>query len=201
MRFVVVIVAFASLVGFTFAIPTSSVSTHSNDIDAEAENHRRDYFHNDDGGNADGDEIAQNTFQVPGTNNSLVLYLGTIGPRSAIIGVLNGTTQFIQSQLLASGDGQLPQDVDPFFYDLNRGAYFKAQSRKGQHLTWGILNNAAGWLFHHLGEGAAYRRECIFHIWDSQWGLVGDGTVTPGYSGKGIPQVVAGPDGITNYNS
>ena len=113
--------------------------------------------------------------------------------------VLNGTYNFMQAQLAASGDGQLPQDVDPFYFDLNKGAFFTCQSVSGQHLTWGILGAATGWLLHHMGEQAAYRKGANFAIHDSQWGLVGTGQAKSGYTGKALPTVVGGPDGVTHY--
>lgn len=126
--------------------------------------------------------------------------LGEIGDSSEQRAVLNGTYNFILAQILASGDGQLPQAVDPFYYDLNQGAYFTCQSVKGQHLTWGILGAAAGWFLHHLGEEAHYRYGVTFSVHDAPWGLVGGGEIKPGYTNKGIPQVIGGPDGVAHYS-
>ena len=114
--------------------------------------------------------------------------------------VLNSTYQFVLRQILVSGDGQLPQDVDPFWYDLNEGAYFECESFPGQHLTWGILGATAGWLHHHLGEQAAYKTLTRFQVYDGPWGLIARGRAWSGYTGKGVPQVVAGSDGVAHYS-
>ena len=129
----------------------------------------------------------------------IILNLNSKGPASVEQALLNATKNFIQAQFAASGDGQLPQDVDPFYYDLNDGCFFEAQSLPGEHLTWGILSTTLGWLYKHLGESAQYRSGASFGIRDSGWGAVAIGHITFGYSGKPTPQVVAGPAGVTNY--
>lgn len=200
----VVILALANLISYTSAIPTTSVSIYSDSVEAKARPRNQPRFvhsnNYDDGGDADGDEYLPNTFLIPGTNTTIVLNTEGRGPPVAIKAVLNGSYAFVRSQLLASGDGQLPQNVDPFYYDLNNGAFVMCQSVPGQHLTWGILGAALGWLFHHLGEQSAYKTLSTFHIWEAPWGLIANGQATAGYTGKALPKIVAGPDGVTQYS-
>lgn len=152
-----------------------------------------------DGGDADGDEIAANTFLVPGTKTTINLYLDNIGLADAERSLLNATVNFVQAQLAASGDGQLPQAVDPFLFDLNQGAYFYMASEKGQHLTWGILGATVGWLYKHMGEQAQYRYGAVINVADGKWGPVAQGRMGFGYTNKPVPALVPGAAGITNY--
>lgn len=156
-------------------------------------------MHKDDGGDADGDQIGANLFQVSGTNTTIGFVITDIGLADAQRSMLNATVNFVQAQLAASGDGQLPQAVDPFFFDLNQGCYFYIASIKGQHLTWGIMGAAVGWLYKHMGEQAQFRRGARVQVYDGKWGLIGLGTVGFGYTDKPVPAVVPGAAGITNY--
>ena len=156
-------------------------------------------MHANDGGNADGDEINANTFQVPGTQTTIGFTIDTIGSADAQRSMLNATVNFVQAQLAASGDGQLPQAVDPFLFDLNQGCYLYLTSVKGQHLTWGIMGATVGWLYKHMGEQAQYRRGAGLYVHDSKWGLVGQGRVGFGYTNKPVPAVIPGAAGITHY--
>lgn len=113
--------------------------------------------------------------------------------------ILNATNTFIQAQLAASGDGQLPQAVDPLYYDYQNGAFVQCSSDPGQHLTWGILGAVMPWLYKHLGEASQYRHVASAAIHDSDWGVVGMCMVSFGYTGTAVPQVVQGPAGVTNY--
>ena len=154
-----------------------------------------------DGGNADGDELSPNYFAIPGTRTSIRLTLSGMGPASAERKVLNETRNFITEQLAASGDGQLPQSVDPFVFDSQAGCYFNATSLKGEHLTWGILGTTVNWLYKHMGERAQYREGATMWISDSDWGSVGIATIEFGYLNQPNPQIVQGPAGVTNYSA
>ena len=93
-----------------------------------------------DGGNATGDQIGPNTFKIRDTNTTLVLYRGQIVTPRAAKNLFNATVKFIEDQILASGDGQLPQYIDPFTYDLEQGAFIQVNSSEGQHLTYVLLD-------------------------------------------------------------
>ena len=153
----------------------------------------------DDGGNGTGDQIDDFTFKIPDTKTTLVVYLGEIVSRTNERNVINATINFLTQQLAASGDGQLPQNVDPFTYDLEQGVYVQVNSTDGNHLTWGILGATMSWLNLHLSGYAAYRRGVKFHVWDEPWGHVGSGGINRGYSGVPVPQVVAGEAGVAHY--
>ena len=152
-----------------------------------------------DGGNGTGDQIADHTFKIPDTNTMLVVYTGGVVSPRGERNVINATINFIHDQLAASGDGQLPQNVDPFIYDLEQGIFIRCNSSSGQHLTWGILDTTISWLNVHLSGYVQYRTEVTFFMWDAPWGLVGSGEITAGYSGVATPQVVQGPAGVTHY--
>lgn len=95
----------------------------------------------------------ENTFAIPNSKTTIRIYLSNYGVAAAQRELLNTTVNFVQAQLAASGDGQLPQAVDPFIMDLNHGAWLHVYSLEGQHMTWGIFNNFITWLYKHLGQG------------------------------------------------
>ena len=142
-----------------------------------------------------------NYFPIPGTLTSVRLGLNGRGPSSAERKVLNATSNFITEQLAASGDGQLPQSVDPFTFDTQDGCYFNASSVEGQHLTWGILGDTVNWLYKHMGERAQYREGATLWIFDSNVDCVGIGLIVFDYTDHPNPQVVQGPAGVTNYSA
>ena len=136
---------------------------------------------------------------MPNTSTTVVLNLATPCSPVAQRDVLNATYNFILAQITASGDGQLPQDVDPFYYDQSHGVFFQAQSVKGEHLTWGILGAAAGFLLQHQAV-SDYGLGGTFSVHDGNWGLVGTGQIAVGYSGVALPKIVDGPAGVTKYS-
>ena len=153
-----------------------------------------------DGGNADGDLTnLPNVFAIPGTRTQIKLYTKLYGPASAERKLLNATRNFLAEQLAASGDGQLPQSVDPFVFDSQEGCFLNLTSAEGQHLTWGILSSAVNWLYKHMGERAQYRQGATIWIYDYPWGYVGIGVIEYGYLGQPNPQVVPGPAGVARY--
>ena len=180
-------------------------------IPRAAERNTRSWGTLDDmrGGDADGDAVYPTfnggnyfLFEIPNSHTNISLYLASnVGPALSQKTLLDSVRNFTVAQLAASGDGQLPQSVDPFVYDLQQGIYLNVSSVKGQHLTWGIFNVAAQWLYKHMGEANQYHHPGSFWIIDSDWGSVAMGSTTFGYTNSQLPQVIQGPAGVTNYSS
>ena len=144
--------------------------------------------------------INKGQFQVPNTRTTVSLSLGNkAGPAQAVFNVLNGTQHFLIDQLAASGDGQIPQSHDPFYYDLEQGSWFLAESYGTQHFTWGILNATLGWLIPHLAPISKYRQRLGAYVEDGDWGLIGHLTVDVGYTGRFLPEILQGAAGVTDY--
>ncbi len=72
------------------------------------------------------------------------------------------------------GDSTLPTSEDPFVYDKGSGAFIRAQSAKGRHLTWSLLEGAVVGLYNGLYLRGRYRAS-EFWIWDGTERLVGVG--------------------------
>lgn len=154
-----------------------------------------------DGGNEDGTMVSKGGFQVPNTRILVSLSLGGRkgGPPQAMFNVLNGTQHWLMDQLAASGDGQIPQSHEPFYYDLEQGSYLFAESYKTAHFTWGILNATMGWLIPHLAPVSKYRQFVGAYIADLDYGLIGRLHVESGYTGRFLPEILQGAAGVTNY--
>ena len=99
------------------------------------------------------------------------------------------------------GDSTLPTSEDPFVYDKGSGAFIRAQSAKGRHLTWSLLEGAVVGLYNGLYLWGWYWG-CEFWIWFGKLWLVGagkmgaDGVGGGGGNGtdkwRGIVEVIRG---------
>ena len=156
-----------------------------------------------DGGNEDGTMVNKGQFQVPNTQIFIGLILGgrKAGPAQSMFNVLNGTQHFLMDQLAASGDGQIPQSHDPFYYDLEQGSWLVAESWGKGHFTWGILNATMGWMIPHLAPISKYRQYVGAYVTHSEWGLIGHIDVEAGYTGRFLPEILAGAAGVTDYTA
>ena len=153
-----------------------------------------------DGGNMDNTMIGPGAFKIPNSDISVSLDLQTIVSPRANLNILNATAHFLDRQLVASGDGQLPQSRDPFIYDLEQGMYLNATSVPGQHLCWSYLNDTLGWLLPHLAAVSKYRQGGHMFIYVEPWGTVGWLGFYPGFSGVSLPTILPGAEGVTQYS-
>lgn len=87
---------------------------------------------------------------------------------------INAAKSYAERKIKLEGDGWLE---DPFWFDINIGISVAARSRPNQHLTWGILSSALRGLQECLFPNDWYE-EGRFQIFDSDWGHVGDGSLT-----------------------
>lgn len=74
---------------------------------------------------------------------------------------------------------------DPFRFDINIGVSIGAESSPHEHLTWGILSSTLRGLQECLLPNDWYN-EAAFKIFDSDWGPVGDGSLS-GYERTVVP--------------
>ena len=90
---------------------------------------------------------------------------------------IDAAKSYVKRTIDVRGDGWLPPSKDPFQFDINVGVSLAASSAPHQHLTWGILGSALRGLQECLLQNGWYK-EAHFQIFDSDWGHVGDGTLT-----------------------
>ncbi|CAF9939290.1 hypothetical protein IMSHALPRED_001282 [Imshaugia aleurites] len=91
----------------------------------------------------------------------------------------------ILSTIAAKGDSVLSASEDPFVYDPGYGAFIRARSANGRHLTWTFLEGVVVALHNGLFLRGRYRAS-EFWIWDGVLGLVGLGEMGAGAVGGGV---------------
>ncbi|KAL8723885.1 MAG: hypothetical protein Q9181_007105 [Wetmoreana brouardii] len=127
-------------------------------------------------------------YHVP---NTRTIVYAKIETQPIDVKVIGGTIQLAQNavkeMIRTSGDGWLPDTLDPYIVDGDLGCYVYAESdgkmpppgKRRQHLTWGILSSALTGLYR-FSITYGYAQEMHWSVLDSRWGIVGVGYIKAG---------------------